>query len=598
MTKRAILCDHFAFGSAAGGRGSNRYGIMARSAGVDSRTLRLLDGYLHPAGIDPAAFTRSSSLLVLGGTVAFTQAKNAGHDAEGRPNSIYSHTVLIGERDFAAIGNDTRVLAMQTPRVDQAGDLRPLEIRPLEVGMDLASARRLGLAHLRPFLEAVFSGRRVAIRRTSNTGLLPGLLSLLPPQLRLVPFATLLPDPPRQPSFEIVQTDAPRSSLGRYRVIDSAGGRPRAATSLLGRCAGHLARLISEGDERGIARIHGEFAAIPELNRRDRLCVVAGAAMYDAGLLRSEAYAERLAQMLDPVPAGRAAAYFGRLEQFLAAEDRARHAQRYGAHLLALRHADRPLDAASFSEMLDRCGDAGPGALVRALLEQRPDDLRAAGAAVLASAAFRPDAQDVVDAFAAAPALRPAILCALSEPTAQDAGRRRRLFAMAARPLLLLAGPEHLAGLLAAGAHDLADDEDARLFRDAVSSLFSDPAVGNAGLGPLAGAAEAVYGEVSPHLSRPGGVGEGQWWHYRHLLGALADARDALDRAAGRERPSGPEDDGQARKRAALVKKKIESLIDEARAAPRYEPPPLSASAAPWFWQWWLPAQASSSVAK
>ena len=597
MTKRTILCDHFVFGSAAaaGSRERNRYGIMARSSGVDSRTLSLLDGYLYPVGADPASFTRSSSLLVLGGTVAFTQARNAGYDDEGRPNSIYSHTTLIGERDFAAIENDTRILAMQTPRVDRAGDLRPLEVRPLEIGMDFASARRLGLVHLRPFLEAVFSGSRVAIRRTSDPDLLPGLLSLLPAQLRLAPFSTLLPDPPRQRSFAIAQTDAPRSSLGRCRIIDPAGARPRAATSLLGRCAGHVARLISDGDEKGVARFHEEFAAIPELNRRDRLCVVAGAAMYDEGLLRSEEHAGRLARMLDPVPAGRAAAYFGRLERFLAADDRALHARRYGAHLLALRYADRPLDGAAFSEMLDRCGGAGPGGLVRALLEQRPGDLRAAAAAVLASAALRPDAQGVVDAFAAAPALRPAIPRALSGPPALDAGRRRSLFGMAAKPLLL-AGPAHLADLLAAGAYDLADDEDASLFRDAVSSLFSDTAVRNAGLGPLAGAAEAVYDEIFPHLSRNGSARGG--WCRHHLLGALADARDALDQAAGRARPHGPEDDGPARQRATLAKERIESLIDEARASPSYEPPPLSASVTPWFWQWWLPARAPNSAAK
>ena len=602
MTGRAALCDHFVFGSAASSGGRHRYGIVARSAGVDERTLRLLDGYLYPAGADPARFTRSSSLLVLDGVAAFTQARNAGHDGEGRPNSIYSHTILIDEHDFAAIGNDTRVLAMQTPHVGGAGDLRPLKIRPLEIGADLASARSLGLVHLRPFLEAAFSGKRVAIRRPPDPNLLPRLLSLLPAPLRLVPFATMLPDPRRQPSFAIVQTDAPRSSLGRYRVIDAGGARSRASPSLLGRCAGHVARLISEGDEEALARIHEEFAAVPELGHRDRICLVAGAQMYDAGLLRSQADAERLARILDSVPAGRAAAYFDRIGRFLADGDRARHAQRYGARLLAAQYADRPLDAAAFLEMLDRCGEgggpgagAGAGGIVRALLEQRPGDLGAGGADLLAAAAHRQDAQDVVDAFAAEPALRPAISRALSGPPAPDAGRRRRLLLMASKALLLSAGPQHLAGLLAAAARGLADDGDARVFRDAVSSLFSDPAVRDADLGILAGAAEAVYGEISTQLSRTGGAGGAQW--RQHLLGALEVARDALDRAARRARPPGAAVDEPARQRAAQAAKKIESLVGGASAAPRYAPHPLSVSASPALWQLWSPAWASGSAA-
>lgn len=595
MTGRAVLCDHFVFGSAAAaGGGRHRYGVVARSAGVDERTLRLLDGYLHPAGADPASFTRSSSLLVLDGLVAFTQARNAGHDGEGRPNSIYSHTVLIGERDFAAIGNDTRVLAMQTPHVGGTGDLPPLEIRPLEIGMDLASARRLGLVHLRPFLEAAFAGKRVAIRRAHDPDLLPGLLSLLPAALRLAPFSTMLPDPSRQPAFAIVQTDAPRSSLGRYRVIDPAGARPRALPSLLGRCAGHVARMISEGDEGAVARLHDEFAALPELGRRDGICLVAGAQMYDGGLLRSQADAGRLARILESVPAGRAAAYFARIGRFLADGDRARHAQRYGTRLLTSQYEGRPLDAAAFLEMLDRCGEgegAGAGGLVRDLLEQRPDDLRSAGAAILAAAAPRPDAQGVVDEFAAAAALRPAIPRALSGPPAPDAGLHRRLIPMAAGPLLLSAGPSHLAGLLAAGAGGLADGEGARLLRDAASALFSDPAVGDADLGLLAGAAEAICDEISPRLLRAEAAG-GET-ERGHLLGALEDARGALDRAARRARRAGGADDGPARRRAAQAAKRIESLAGAARAAPRYAPPPLSASASPWPWLWWPPVRAS-----
>lgn len=333
MAEGAIICDHFAFASAPAGRGGAcRYGIVAKSPGVDDRAVRQLGGHLYPLGVDQASFTRSASLQVLDKSVAFTQARNVGYDRDGRPDSIYSHTVLVGKRDFEAIGCDTRVIAAQCPHAEQAGDLPPLEVRPLDLGMDFASARRLGLVPLYPFLESMFSGCGVAVRDTADEALLQGLLSLLPARLRLVPFTTLLPDTPRRHPFRLVQTSAPRPMGGGYTVIDPSACRPPAAAStMLGACVGRLVRMMADGDEEGIESLYGDFESLSGLGHKDRFCVAAGARMYSAGLLRSPEWAGRLARMLDAVPADRAAACFGRLERFLSDGDCERYSKRYGA---------------------------------------------------------------------------------------------------------------------------------------------------------------------------------------------------------------------------------------------------------------------------
>ena len=150
--------------------------------------------------------------------------------------------------------------------------------------------------------------------------------------------------------------------------------------------------------------------------------------MYDEGLPRSPSRAGGVARLLDAVPAGRAAAAcFARIERFLPDGDRARYAQRYGARPLALRHAGRRLDAAAFTEMLDRCeGAGGPAAgdLVRDLLALRPGEMRAGGAEMLSSAASHRAAQEVADEFAASPLLRPPILDVLRRIPAGDGQRR------------------------------------------------------------------------------------------------------------------------------------------------------------------------------
>ena len=589
------MCDHFAFASAAadaGGNGACRYGIVARSPGVDDRTVRLMDGHLYPLGVDQRTFARSASLLELGETIAFTQARNAGHDAEGRPNSIYSHTVLVDRGDFEAIGCDTRVIAAQCPQAEQAGDVRPLEIGALDLGMDLASARRLGLARLQPFIESMFSGRGVAVRNTDDPSLLQGLLSLLPAPLRLVPFTTLLPGSPRRHPYRLVQTSAPRPMPGDHTVIDAAGGGspPAAASTLLGKCAGRLARMVADGDEDGIGSLYGEIGGLEGLGYAERLCVAAGAEMYDSGMLRSARWAGRLARMLDAAPPSRAAAYVGRLAPFLPDGDRARHLQRYGARLLASRYAGRMLDAGAFEEMLGQCG-GGQGAsargLVEALLDERPGDLRERGGEILLASAAHGAAREVVDGFAASPALRPALFDALIGARSGDARLHRRLFPLAAEALSA-AHPQSLADLFGSDACDPGSEDGALLLCRAASLALPGLAGGGrAGLETLTGVSEALHGRILPDASRAAAGSSAAAGRIGHLRDALAAARDALLCAVEAARADGGTDgDAPAVRKAEETAGDIAATIDGMRAAQR--PAPFSLTFSMPAWPFWL----------
>ena len=70
----------------------------------------------------------------------------------------------------------------------------------------------------------MFTGRGVAIKNTGDADLLPGLLSPLSPPLRLVPFTSPLPRPPRRHPYSLVQTSAPSPLQGEHAVIDASGG--------------------------------------------------------------------------------------------------------------------------------------------------------------------------------------------------------------------------------------------------------------------------------------------------------------------------------------------------------------------------------------
>ena len=71
-------CEHFVYTTAKTDVKTG-YQIVAKSSGINDRILNSMISYFFPLGVDPMEFTKSKSLLPIGGEhIAYSIVKNIG----------------------------------------------------------------------------------------------------------------------------------------------------------------------------------------------------------------------------------------------------------------------------------------------------------------------------------------------------------------------------------------------------------------------------------------------------------------------------------------------------------------------------------------
>lgn len=202
-------CHHFVYTTAEIDKTAG-YQVVAKSSGIDDALLSLMDGYIYPAGANPAVFKESRSLLVTKDRIAYSMVKNVGVGHDGRDGTLYNHTLVMNVEDFSCLGYDTRVLEKYF--VDDysiTGDLDPITVSEQTIKPDLEYLKNLG-----PLLESALYGieknANMAIA-TPDLKLIPNVLSVVPKHDRLRSFSTYVVQPARQPKYKIIQV--PRMEL-------------------------------------------------------------------------------------------------------------------------------------------------------------------------------------------------------------------------------------------------------------------------------------------------------------------------------------------------------------------------------------------------
>ncbi len=219
------LCDQFIY-TTGKSEFKTGYQIISKSEGITDRIVDELSDYLYPLGINPAEFRESRSLLVLSNdNLAYSIVKNIGIGYDGRENTIYNHTIIISKKTFLELKCDTRVLDnyFKEEPLRKERHLPLLNIENIEIFPNYELIREITPIVLEEILKNLFKSRKVAIVETDQVRLIPNVLSLVPPSMRLVSFSTLVNQPDKQPKYNIIQI--PRQAieflLGDFEVIDT-----------------------------------------------------------------------------------------------------------------------------------------------------------------------------------------------------------------------------------------------------------------------------------------------------------------------------------------------------------------------------------------
>ncbi|MDA7949513.1 MAG: hypothetical protein MPJ78_18785 [Hyphomicrobiaceae bacterium] len=226
------------------------YQVVARSRGITDEIISEMDGYMHPAGINPHDFEESRSMRLLdGGLVAYGIARNVGIGHDGRPHTLYCHVFVVDGKEFAGAGYDTRVfdaLYVEDKAVRGSLPSISLDLRPLPVRHDAAGEHDLGEA-----LDPLFRGKNVAWIGGGKS--LQDVLRMLPESLRLVPFSTLVLAPDRQPEYRLVACP----EIVKYRLPKAFATVP--GVHVPSRDVSRYARLIVTGQHDRVDRIQMMF---------------------------------------------------------------------------------------------------------------------------------------------------------------------------------------------------------------------------------------------------------------------------------------------------------------------------------------------------
>jgi hypothetical protein len=255
-------CEHFIYTTAKTNLKTG-YQVIAKSKNVDDRLLSSLANYLYPLGVNPAEFKESKSLLSVGkDNVAYSIVKNIGVGYDGRSGTLYNHTIILTKDDFEKLDYDTRIFDKYfIENYDARGELDPLYIQPESHKIDFVYLQKLDRNLLSTLLYYFFKKGKIAIIKTYDDKLIQNILSVIPPQIRFMPFSTLVFEPSRQSKYHIIQIPSKIQSKleSNYAIID-----PDALLQSklkLSRDIGiqEIIDLIYEHNEKEIDRLYDDF---------------------------------------------------------------------------------------------------------------------------------------------------------------------------------------------------------------------------------------------------------------------------------------------------------------------------------------------------
>jgi len=473
-----VLCEHFIFTS-ADLKEKGGYQVVSKSTGVTPELLSDLEGYLYPVGIDPGNLSESKSMIVMEDKVAFTKAKNIGIGYDGRPDTVYSHSIVINIDDFKQFQYDTRLFEKSYLEIKEQIHLTPLVIEPTKLNPDFSCIDVFGIAQFEDFLRAVFSKKKIAILNTEHKNLIQSLISLLPPPFRLISFSTLVAEPQRQSKFELIQTQSSKSSLEKYFVIDPEERKLISTTkdSLFEQCISYLLDIINSKNSTKLTEIYDQFESIPIKNYKEKLSLAVGILILDPkqpSLLDQKAI-NQLLLLLDKTPLPFVSKHFPKLEPFLPENIKIEYSIKFKTSKLLSDYSKDELTYDTIVKMLNGFSKETSEsrlALFHQLVEERTKDFEVNGYKILIDFVNDFYNSDVIRGFVEIEVLHQCIFDALENSTV-DHKKQKRLFEMLVEHSLCH-NTDLLKNLLSYSLtiFNLNDDYDVYNYRNIIVELF------------------------------------------------------------------------------------------------------------------------------
>lgn len=259
-----ITCDQFIYTSEKT-KEQEGYQVIAKTSGVTKDIIDNLTGYLYPIGVDLENFTESHSLRILDNDkVAYSIVKNIGIGYDARRGTLYNHTFVIDKTEFKKLDYDSRIFYNYFIKdTTLRGEIQKIRIKPIKIQTNFELIRILDMQAISLF-RFLFLNKKVALLETSEIDLIQNILATLPPSMRLISFSTNVPQPDRQPEYDLIQT--PKNMIYKldktWKIVDPSEPRQisdHAQKDSINKDFEYLTYLILNKDKKKLLKIYDTF---------------------------------------------------------------------------------------------------------------------------------------------------------------------------------------------------------------------------------------------------------------------------------------------------------------------------------------------------
>ena len=276
-----IKIEQFIY-TAASTNSKKGYQVISKSDGITEKILSEMSRYFLPPDIDSSEFSSSKSLLLLSNhKIAYSNIHNIGIGYDGRPDTLYNHTLVLDLKDFHEIQYDTRYLdSMYLEDPIPKEKLEPIEFFP--DSSKLIEHESLTMKSLiKPIFKAIFQKSRIAILDVSDNALIQNIIGLLPTSMRLISFSTLVLDISKQPLYDFIITQNPvKSDLEKkFVIIDPFEFSRTDKKTELDKSIDYIYQIISNHDHEKLHSIYEKFEHIPSTNSKEKLVLLTFSSM-------------------------------------------------------------------------------------------------------------------------------------------------------------------------------------------------------------------------------------------------------------------------------------------------------------------------------
>ena len=260
-----ILCEHFIYTAGIVGN-KNGYQIISKSSSLDDKVVSELENYFYPLGVNLSEFSVSTSLLILKEDVAFTKVRNIGIGFDGRPDTIYSHTIVMKKKDFKKFSNDSRIFNDKYIETTKSDHLKPILIKEKNLLPDFVCVDELGMVAMEQIFIGLLNKKKISLVNTDSQRLIQSILSLIPSSMSMVSYSTNVAEPKKQSKYNIIQIKKNNLVKSSNNVIidkEIVFKKINESNPLLNLCVRYILNVMNSKESKKLAKINHQIESMP-----------------------------------------------------------------------------------------------------------------------------------------------------------------------------------------------------------------------------------------------------------------------------------------------------------------------------------------------